>query len=82
MDYFIIVVTTVAGLYFHWWIYVRIKRWMDRDLALSMAGDDPQRRTYMLEQLEAAKAAGIKRKALQVWLEQAASRYPQPPQAS
>lgn len=36
----------------------------------------------MLEQLEAAKAAGIKRKALQAWLEQAASRYPQPPQAS
>lgn len=82
MDYFIIVVTTVAGLYFHWWIYVRIKRWVDRDLALSMAGDDPQRRAYMLEQLEAAKAAGIKRKALQAWLEQAASRYLQPPQAS
>lgn len=82
MDYFIIVVTTVAGLYFHWWIYVRIKRWVDRDLALSMAGDDPQRRAYMLEQLEEAKAAGIKRKALQAWLEQAASRYPQPPQAS
>ncbi|MDF9777241.1 hypothetical protein OKW11_004198 [Pseudomonas baetica] len=33
MDYFIIVVMTVAGLYFHWWLYVRIKRWMDRDLA-------------------------------------------------
>ena len=37
MDYFIIFVTTVAGLYFHWWLYVRIKRWMDRDLALSLA---------------------------------------------
>ncbi len=32
MDYFIIVVTTVAGLYFHGWLYLRIKRWMDRDL--------------------------------------------------
>lgn len=42
MDYFIIVVTTAAGLYFHWWIYWRIRRWMDRDLALSFAGDDPQ----------------------------------------
>jgi hypothetical protein len=45
MDYFIIVVTTVAGLYFHWWLYVRIKRWMDRDLALSLAGKDEQRRS-------------------------------------
>ncbi|MEK1840225.1 MAG: hypothetical protein AAAB17_01915, partial [Pseudomonas sp.] len=44
MDYFIIVVTTVAGLYFHWWLYVRIKRWMDRDLALSLAGKDEQKR--------------------------------------
>lgn len=40
MDYFIIAATTVAGLYFHWWLYVRIKRWMDRDLALSLAGQD------------------------------------------
>ena len=40
MDYFIIVATTAAGLYFHWWLYVRIKRWMDRDLALSLAGKD------------------------------------------
>lgn len=44
MDYFIIVVTTVAGLYFHWWLYVRIKRWMDRDLALALAGKDEQKK--------------------------------------
>lgn len=44
MDYFIIVAVTVAGLYFHWWLYVRIKRWMDRDLALSLAGQDEQKR--------------------------------------
>ncbi len=37
MDYFIIVVTTLAGLYFHGWLYLRIKRWVDRDLALSLA---------------------------------------------
>ena len=41
MDYFIVVITSVAGLYFHWWMYVRIKRWVDRDLALSLAGDSP-----------------------------------------
>lgn len=44
MDYFIIVVTSVAGLYFHWWLYVRIKRWMDRDLALALAGKDEQKK--------------------------------------
>ncbi|MCP1443802.1 hypothetical protein J3D54_002934 [Pseudomonas sp. GGS8] len=45
MDYFIIVVTTIAGLYFHWWLYVRIKRWGDRDLALSLADKDPQKKS-------------------------------------
>jgi len=27
MDYFIIVVTTVAGLAFHAWLIIRIRRW-------------------------------------------------------
>lgn len=76
MDYFIIVVTTAAGLYFHWWIYVRIKRWMDRDLALALAGTDPEKRTFMLEQLEQAKRQKVSRKHLPAWLEEASARYP------
>ncbi|EJM15704.1 hypothetical protein PMI22_04163 [Pseudomonas sp. GM21] len=77
MDYFIIVVTTVAGLYFHGWLYVRIKRWMVRDLALALAGDDEFKKTFMLQQLENAQAQKIKRRDLQQWLEAAAARYPE-----
>jgi hypothetical protein len=76
MDYFIIVVTTAAGLYFHWWLYVRIKRWMDRDLALAMAGNDEQKKAFMLQQLERARQQNIKRRDLQQWLEAAAATYP------
>ncbi|MGO4000095.1 MULTISPECIES: hypothetical protein [Pseudomonas] len=76
MDYFIIVVTTAAGLYFHWWLYVRIKRWMDRDLALAMAGNDEQKKAFMLQQLERARQQKIKRRDLQQWLEAAAATYP------
>jgi hypothetical protein len=75
MDYFIIVVTTVAGLYFHWWLYVRIKRWMDRDLALSLAGKDEQKRAFMLQQLANAQVQKIKRRDLPQWLEAAAAGY-------
>ncbi|PAU58892.1 hypothetical protein [Pseudomonas sp. PICF141] len=75
MDYFIIVVTTVAGLYFHWWLYVRIKRWMDRDLALSLAGQDEQKRAFMLQQLANAQAQKIKRRDLPQWLAAAAAGY-------
>ncbi|WLH36906.1 hypothetical protein PSH79_06335 [Pseudomonas sp. FP2196] len=76
MDYFIIIVTTVAGLYFHWWLYVRIKRWMDRDLALSLAGKDEGKRVFMLEQLAHAQEQKIKRRDLPKWLEAAAAGYP------
>ncbi|WP_210557983.1 MULTISPECIES: hypothetical protein [unclassified Pseudomonas] len=75
MDYLIIFVTTVAGLYFHWWLYVRIKRWMDRDLALSLAGKDEGKRAFMLEQLAHARAQKIKRRDLPKWLEATAAGY-------
>ncbi|WP_095108075.1 hypothetical protein [Pseudomonas sp. Irchel 3E20] len=75
MDYFIIVATTLAGLYFHWWLYVRIKRWVDRDLALSMAGNDPRKKAFMLEQLANAHAQKIKRRDLPQWLEASAAQY-------
>ena len=75
MDYFIVVITTLAGLYFHWWIYVRIRRWMDRDLALSMAAGDPAMQSHMLERLAEAKTRGIRRGQLEDWLHQAARVY-------
>ncbi|MCP1467765.1 hypothetical protein [Pseudomonas sp. S3E17] len=75
MDYFIIVVTTVAGLYFHGWLYLRIRRWIDRDLALSLAGDDLHKRAFMLQQLEQARISKIKRNELPQWLTNAAQQY-------
>lgn len=78
MDYFIIVALTLAALYFHGWLYVRFKRWGDRDLALSMAGDDRAKQAYMLERLAEAQRSRIPRKALQGWLEQAAGDYRAP----
>ncbi|MCO6055630.1 hypothetical protein NG726_02940 [Pseudomonas sp. MOB-449] len=75
MDYFIIVITTTAGLYFHWWLYVRIKRWMDRDLALSLADGDKAKQAFMLEQLARAREAGVKRRQLPDWLRKAAEGY-------
>lgn len=76
MDYFIIVATTLAGLYFHGWLYVRIKRWMDRDLALSMAGADEGKKQFMLQQLALAHRQKVKRRDLPQWLNAAAAGYP------
>ena len=75
MDYFIIVVTTVAGLYFHGWLYVQIRRWMDRDLALALAGNDERKKAFMLQQLAIAQTQKIRRRELPQWLEAAAAGY-------
>ena len=75
MDYFIVVITTLAGLYFHGWLYVRIRRWMDRDLALSLAGTDEGKKAYMLECLDNARAKKVKRAELATWLEREAAGY-------
>ncbi|MDX1367798.1 hypothetical protein [Pseudomonas sp.] len=78
MDYFIIASLTCAGLYFHWWLFVRIKRWADRDLALSLAGKDAAKKDYMLQRLAEAQASKVKRRELQAWLERAAADYRAP----
>ncbi|QVM92580.1 hypothetical protein JYG34_05980 [Pseudomonas entomophila] len=75
MDYFIVVIVTATGLYFHWWLYVRMRRWMDRDLALSLAGEDPGKREYMLGLLERARAEKVSRKELAAWLERESVGY-------
>lgn len=75
MDYFIVAIATLSGLYFHWWIYVRIKRWMNRDLALSMALGDVKKQEYMLGKLQEAQALKIKKTELQDWLQRAADQY-------
>ena len=75
MDYFIIIVTTVAGLYFHGWLYLCIRRWIDRDLALSLAGNDLHKRAFMLQQLEKARTLKINRRELPDWLKNAAQQY-------
>lgn len=75
MDYFIIAVATLSGLYFHWWLYVRIKRWVNRDLALSMAEGDSDKQAYMLEKLAEAQQQKIRKAELEPWLRHAAERY-------
>lgn len=75
MDYFIIAVTTLAGLAFHAWLFVRFRRWADRDLALSLAGNDPEKRTWILERLQQAKAKKVARRNLPTWLEREMEQY-------
>ena len=78
LDYVIVAVVSALAIAMHVVLYVLIRRWMDRDLALSFAGGEPAKRDYMLAQLARAKSAGVKRGDLPGWLQRAAADYRAP----
>ena len=55
LDYVIVAVVSALAIAMHVVLYVLIRRWMDRDLALSFAGEDEAKRDYMRACLERAK---------------------------
>ena len=73
--YLIVAITTVVVIALHACLYWKIRRWMDRDLALSLGGEDAAKRVYMLVKLEEARRTGVKRRDLPAWLQQAAVEY-------
>ena len=74
-DIAIVALVSVLAITLHVALFVLFRRWMDRDLALSFAGDDPGKRAWMLARLAEARRAGVGRRALPEWLAQAASAY-------
>ena len=75
IDHLIIAAVTVPAIALHLWLYLAIRRWMDRDLALSLAGEDESRRGYMLQRLAQAKREGVRRRDLPDWLQRQADAY-------
>jgi len=78
MDLAIVLVVSALAIALHVVLYLVFRRWMDRDLALSLAGDDEDKRRYMLDCLRRAKAEGVRKRELQAWLEHEAARYGPP----
>ena len=75
LDHAIVAVVSGLAIALHVVLFVLIRRWMDRDLALSFAGDDPGKRAWMLARLAQAKRKRVTRRALPAWLEQQAGAY-------
>ena len=75
LDYVIVAVVSALAIAMHVVLYVLIRRWMDRDLALSFAGEDEAKRDYMRACLERAKREGVLRRDLPDWLQRQAERY-------
>ncbi|AUZ54231.1 hypothetical protein [Stenotrophomonas acidaminiphila] len=75
MDLAIVLVVSLLAIALHVALYLLFRRWMDRDLALSLAGDDAGKRRYMLDCLQRARRDGVRRRDLPAWLEHEAARY-------
>ena len=75
MDLAIVLVVSLLAIALHVALYLLFRRWMDRDLALSLAGDDAGKRCYMLDCLQRARRDGERRRDLPAWLEHEAARY-------
>lgn len=75
MDLAIVLVVSLLAIALHVALYLLFRRWMDRDLALSLAGDDAGKRCYMLDCLQRARRDGVRRRDLPAWLEHEAARY-------
>lgn len=78
MDVVIVAVVSALAIALHVVLYLLFRRWMDRDLALSFAGDDEGKRDYMRQCLQRAKREGVRRRDLPAWLEREAARYDGP----
>ena len=74
-DIAVVAIVSALAIALHVALFVVFRRWMDRDLALSFAGDDAGKRDYMLACLKRAKQASVGRRALAGWLERAAQEY-------
>ena len=75
IDVAIVAVVSAAAIALHAGLFVLFRRWMDRDLALSFAGEDEAKRDYMRACLERAKREGVRRRDLPDWLQRQAERY-------
>ena len=71
----IVALVSVLAIALHVVLFVLFRRWMDRDLALSFAGEDEAKRDYMRACLERAKREGVRRRDLPDWLQRQAERY-------
>lgn len=74
-DYLVVAVVSALAIALHVVLFVLFRRWMDRDLALSMAGQDERKREWMLGQLARARREGVRRRDLPAWLAQTAGQY-------
>lgn len=73
LSIFIIVVSVLLAVVFKWYLFRRIRNWMDRDLIHGLAQRDPERIAWLTRADQDLREQGIKRADRHRRLEQLAA---------
>lgn len=75
LSIFIIIVATVLAIAFKWFLYKKIRNWMDTDLVKGLAENNPEKLAYLQQQMAELKSAKTPRSQLHEKLTKLASDY-------
>lgn len=75
LSIFITVVATVLAIAFKWFLYKKIRNWMDTDLVKGLAENNPEKLAYLQQQMAELKSANTPRSQLHEKLTKLASGY-------
>lgn len=68
-DLAIIAIATISAIAFKWWLVVRIRRWMDRDLICGLSGGDSDKRQQLQNLYDSLSADKTPRREIHQQLE-------------
>lgn len=71
----IIVIATLLAIVFKWFLFVKIRNWMDADLIKGLSAGDTKKQEYLAQQLIQLKADGCKRSQIHQQLTECAEKY-------
>ncbi len=74
---FIILISTLTAVFFKWFIFKRIRQWMDQDLIKGLAEGNTAKQAYLQEQHQRLREKGVKRREYPERLSRLAAQFEQ-----
>lgn len=75
LSIFIIVISVVLAVAFKWYLFNRIRGWIDQDLIKGLAEGDKDKLHYLTERYQAMKQEKVKRNQIHDTLTDLAKQY-------
>ncbi len=77
LNIFIIVISIVLAIVFKWFLFNRIRQWMDQDLIRSLADGNPTKHQFLQQHYLQLRSQKVKRQKLSELLTDLAAEFEQ-----